>query len=440
MDFLVAFVIFLVCMITSVIKGFSMAIPLLIGFFAFAAVALRRGCSVRDIAGLTCKGIKKGLVVVLVMVCIGVLTAMWRYGGTILFFVYYGVSIITPKVFILAAFVLSAVLSYALGTSFGVSGTMGVILMSIAVAGGADTVITGGAIISGVYFGDRCSYASSSAILTAMLTETDMQKNVPMMMKTGLIPIGTAAVLYAILSFTHPMNATDPVILSVIRENYSVAWPTVIPALIMFILPLFKVDVKITMLISAACAFGTAVALQGVSVQDALVACVMGVPGDGTELGDMLAGGGIKSMFEICLILMISCSYSEIFEAADMLAPVTKKMSGMMNRIGRFASVTIVGILSCAVFCNQTIGDIVTVNVVKDAYKEVGGTPEEFAMDIENSLIVLAGIVPWCLACKVPLTLIGADFSSAPYAFSLYLIPIMYFFLKKLYFKNPGKM
>ncbi len=439
MDFLIAFAIFLTCMLGSVIKGFSMVIPLFIGLVAFSAVAFRRGCRLKEILKLIFKGVKKGMVVVLVMVCIGILTAMWRYGGTILFFVYYGVSIITPKVFILAAFLLSAILSYALGTSFGVSGTMGIILMSIAIAGGADTVITGGAILSGVYFGDRCSYASSSAILTAMLTDTDIQKNVPLMLKTGMPTILLVTLLYAVLSFTHPMNSANPEILDMIRSNYSVAWPTVIPALIMFVLPLFKVDVKITMLISAACAFGTAVLLEAVTPLAALKACVFGVLKDGTQLGDMLSGGGITSMLEICVILMISCSYSEIFQEANMLAPVTAKMTAMMKKFGRFTTVGVVGLLSCMVFCNQTIGDIVTVNVTKTAHEESGGSHEEFAMDIENSLIVLAGLVPWCLACKVPLALIGADFSSLPFAFSLYLLPIIYFFTKRWYFKNLGK-
>lgn len=441
MDFLIAFLVFAAAMVASVITGFSMVIPLVVGYFAFSAVALHRGCKIRQVGTFTMEGFKKGSVVALVMLCIGFLTAMWRAGGTILFFVYYGVSLITPSIFILAAFLLCALLSYALGTSFGVSGTMGVILMSIALAGGADPVITGGAIISGVYFGDRCSYASSSAILTAMLTDTDMEHNVPMMMKTAFLPIGLATVIYGVISFMHPMTGSDPEILREISENYSVAWPTVIPAIVMFVLPLLKVDVKITMLISAACAAVNAVLLQGMTPGATLLACIMGVKGNGTELGDMLAGGGLISMLEICVIILLSCSYSAIFDGADMLAPISQKMAGMMNRLGRFLSVTIVGMLSCMVFCNQTIADIVTSNLMKDAYRECGGSDMEFAMDIENSLIVFAGMVPWCLACKVPLTLIGAQWSSIPYAFTLYMIPLFYLFTKRLFFKSTvGKM
>ncbi|MBR6014871.1 MAG: hypothetical protein IK059_02200 [Firmicutes bacterium] len=442
MDFLIAFIIFLASMTASVIWNFSMLIPLVIGYFAFSAVAIHRGLKPKDIVGCTARGFKKGFIVIIVMLCIGVLTAMWRAGGTILWFVYYGVQIITPHVFILVAFLLCAILSYALGTSFGVAGTMGYILMTIGAASGANLVLTGGAIMSGIYFGDRCSYASSSAILTAMLTETDMQKNVPMMLKTGWIPIGSAAVLYGVLSYFYPMTNTDTSwILTSITDDYNISWPLVVPALIMFILPLFRLPIWLTMLISAGIGFICAVFVQGDSALATLIACFAGVTEARGEMGQLLLGGGMISMVEVSAILILSCSYSEIFESADMLKSVTEKMEKMIGRLGRFLSTYIIGIASCAIFCNQTIGDIVTVNVIGKAHKASGGTPDEFAMDIENSLILSAGIVPWCLACKVPLALMGAGISSVPFAFSLYFIPIYYYFAKKRFFKeSKGKL
>ncbi len=442
MDFLIAFIIFLASMTASIIWNFSMLIPLVIGYFAFAAVALHRGGSVKGIFNDTKNGFKKGLVVIQVMLCIGVLTAMWRASGTILWFVYYGVQIITPHVFILVTFLLCAILSYALGTSFGVAGTMGYILMTIGAASGANLVLTGGAVMSGIYFGDRCSYASSSAILTAMLTKSDMQKNVPMMLKTGWIPIGAAAALYALLSYLYPMTNTDiDWILSAITSDYSVAWPLVIPALIMFILPLFKLPIWIIMLISAGTAYLCAVFIQGMGPLDTLIACFAGVTEGRGRMGELLLGGGMISMVEVSVILVLSCSYSEIFESSDMLKNVTAKMSEMIGKIGRFASTFIIGTLGCAVFCNQTIGDIVAVNVLDKAYRVSGGSSDEFAMDIENSLILTAGMIPWCLACKVPLELIGADVRSVPFGFSLYFIPIYYYFAKKRYkWNTEGKL
>ena len=99
-----------------------------------------------------------------------------------------GVKLVAPGLFLVVAFLLCVALSYVLGTSYGVSSTMGVILMALARSGGVDPIITAGVILSGVYFGDRCSPASSAASLVAAVTDTDLYQNVRQMLRTGLLP------------------------------------------------------------------------------------------------------------------------------------------------------------------------------------------------------------------------------------------------------------
>lgn len=45
-------------------------------------------------------------------------------------------------------------------------------------------------------------------------------------------------------------------------------------------------------------------------------------------------------------------------------------------------------------------------------------------LDIENSAILEAGLVPWCIACSVPLAMLGADYRSALAGFYLWLVPL----------------
>lgn len=68
-------------------------------------------------------------------------------------------------------------MSYAIGTSFGIAGTVGVIFIALARSGGVDPVIAAGVIMSGVYFGDRCSPVSSSANMVAGITDTKIYDN-----------------------------------------------------------------------------------------------------------------------------------------------------------------------------------------------------------------------------------------------------------------------
>ena len=93
-------------------------------------------------------GAKTALPVVVVMLCIGCLTALWRASGTIAYCVYYGLELISPRLFLMIAFLLPLVLSFLLGTSFGVCGTAGVVLMVLARGGGVDLLLTETACLS----------------------------------------------------------------------------------------------------------------------------------------------------------------------------------------------------------------------------------------------------------------------------------------------------
>ena len=188
MALLIAFLVFLVSMISAIFTGYSMIIALLIGLVAFSTAAARKGFGLKELGVMALDGAKGSLIVIEVMCVIGFVTASWRVSGTITIFVYYGMRIITPSLFLLIAFLLSCLLSYSLGTSFGVAGTVGVIFMTLARSGGVDPVITAGVLMSGVYFGDRGSPVSSSANMVAGITGTKIFDNVRLMMKTAVVP------------------------------------------------------------------------------------------------------------------------------------------------------------------------------------------------------------------------------------------------------------
>ena len=73
---------------------------------------------------------------------------------------------------------------------------------------------------------------------------------------------------------------------------------------------------------------------------------------------------------------------------------------------------------------------------MKQPYLDGGGTKEELAIDMENSVILIACFIPWSIGCSVPLALLGADFTSLPFAVFMYLVPICYLFTKKKWFNN----
>ena len=45
------------------------------------------------------------------------------------------------------------------------------------------------------------------------------------------------------------------------------------------------------------------------------------------------------------------------------------------------------------------------------------------AIDIANSMVTLVGLCPWCIACAVPLSMLGVGIEALPWAAFLYLLP-----------------
>ena len=55
-------------------------------------------------------------------------------------------------------------------------------------------------------------------------------------------------------------------------------------------------------------------------------------------------------------------------------------------------------------------------------------------MDIANTGVTLAGLVPWCIACAVPLSMLGVGVETLPFAALLYTIPLCFLVTKQKFY------
>jgi len=462
MSLVIAFIIFIASMILMLITGHSMVWALLIGLVLFAALGVRRltkgeapngsqddardgstpgmpaGQAVKELAASSWVSIRDSLIVIEVMLIIGLITAAWRISGTITVFVFYGMKVIVPPLFLIIAFLLSCLLSYALGTSFGVAGTVGVIFMALARSGGVDPLITAGVLMSGIYFGDRASPVSSSANMVAGITKTEILTNVRIMMKTGTLPFILTLAVYCVLSFLHPISHVDDQLIATFQQEFTLSPWGFLPAVIMLALPLMKVGVIWSIAISVAASGVIAFAVEHIPAWEICKVLIFGYHPSGEGLSAILDGGGLISMIEIAIILIISCAYSGIFGRTGMLDGLLSLISRCCTKTGRFITSLIVGLASCVLFCNQTIATLMCNDLLTKPYLDTGGNRQELAIDIENSTIVIVGLVPWAIACSVPLTFFGVGYGALPWSVYLYLIPVCYIFTKKHWFSDKA--
>lgn len=436
MSIFICFALFLLAMIACMVTGVDMTFALVLGIVLFGIIALRRGYTVCEIWQMMwCEG-RKLVSVLGVFLCIGAITALWRSCGTIAYFIYHGVQIITPPVFVLVAFLLTCLLSYALGTSFGVVGTAGIILMALARSGGINELLTAGAVMSGAYFGDRCSPASSSALLVAAVTETKLYDNLRNMRLSGWLPLGVTTAVYAVLSVCNPIQTVDETLLAALCEHFSISLWTLLPAVLMLVLPLLRVPIRTTLLLSSLAAFAVSVLVQGMGVGETLRAAILGYEVESGMLREILSGGGAISMLKSSVMVMCTGLFAGLLTGAGAMDVMKGKVKLAARKWGLFGAATAVSIVAGAVFCNQSILCMMGYPLLRESYAVRGASKEEMALDMENSGVVLAALIPWNIACSIPHQMLGVGAGTVLYTVLLYMIPLCYAVTKKRLMKK----
>jgi NhaC family Na+:H+ antiporter len=228
--------------------------------------------------------------------------------------------------------------------------------MILARSGGVNPLIAAGAIMSGAYFGDRCSPASSAAALTANLSNVNQKAYMKMMLKTSVFPVILALAAFIFLSVKNPINTANTAVLSALSNSFNLSWYVVLPAVIILILPWFRVSVLNAIVASGIAALILAWLSQGQPLPEAIKACFFGYTAASETLGNVLSGGGVFSVVKVMLIVLLSSTYSGIFDGTGMLKPLQEKIGEMADKIGLFPTQIITSVFSSGVFCNQTIG------------------------------------------------------------------------------------
>lgn len=424
-----------VMLMFCVYKGIYLLYPLIIGLFIFIYVAVRRGFKLNQLLDMILKSSRKSFMIISILILIGAITAVWRASGTISFLVYYGIRLMNPSYFILYAFLMSSVVSLLLGSSFGTVGTIGSILMVMVKGGDINTSMVAGAIISGAYFGDRISPVSSSANLVAAVTNTELYTNIRNMFKTTVVPYVLTIVLYAVLSVRNPLHLGESQLTEEIINAFNLSWIVVIPALIILVLAAFRVEVKLSMVVSIICGIVIAVFVQQTEISDIFRFIIFGYEmGGQTLLGNIIKGGGIISMLSASMIILVAFALSGIFEGTSLLEEVELWIKKMSDKVGLFAAMIITSIITGSFGCSQTLALMLAYQLMKKAYDSAGVDKHELAIDIENTAIVMSAMIPWNIAGAVPAATLSVDASFVLYSFYLYILPLTNLLAKRFRF------
>jgi len=412
--------IFAISLIFCIVYDISILTALVFGFFLFFGYGLLQKHSFREMVQMALSGVKTVKNILITFLLIGIITAIWRACGTIPYVVYYATQVCHPNLMVLITFLLCCLISALTGTAFGAAATMGVICVTMATSMGIPILYSGGAVLAGSFFGDRCSPMSTSALLVSTLTKTDLYRNIGSMVKTSVVPFLISCAVYALLGRGIGADYDTSQIQSLFANNFVLHPAALIPAAVIVLFSCFRIHVRITMSVSILCGMAVALLIQQLSLTELFSIALLGYQPTDPEVAALLSGGGIQSMVKVFCIVCLSSCYSGMFNGTGLLEGFRGSLYRLSRKITPFGSILLTSIITVMVSCNQTLAIMLTHQLCMDAEPD----PETMAIDLENTTVVIAPLIPWSIAGAVPLSTVGAPTASIFTACYLYLLPL----------------
>lgn len=412
--------IFTVMIVCCIIADYSIIYALAAGLVMFMVYGHSKGFSWTQLLHMAFKGIKTARNVLILFIMIGMLTAVWRASGTIAAIISYASFFIKPSIILLMTFWLNAAISALIGTAFGTAATMGVICATMATALGIPPMLVGGAVLSGVFFGDRWSPLSTSCMLVTEITQTNIYDNLRRMFRTCLVPFVITSLAYGIIGYFITIQGELIDLNAIFAQEFIIHPLALLPAVVVILLASNKVNVKKAMSISSIIAIALCLFLQNQSLPEIISTIIYGYKAKTSAAAPLVNGGGVVSMLRVALIILISSSYSDIFQQTGLLNSIKLYIAKLGQSITKFGAVLVISVLTSAIACNQTLAVMLTHQICKDNIP----TKEQMALYLEDTVIVIAPLIPWSIAGAVPLASANAPMTSYFFAFYLFLLPL----------------
>lgn len=419
----------------SVFKDFTPHIPLACGIAITGIFVFIRKGTWQSMQNHFMRVIKIGLPAVMILMGFGMLIAAWIVAGTVPTILYYGFNFFTPGNFLFIVCILCSVISLATGTSWGTAGTIGIAMMGIGEGLGIPAGITAGAVLSGALFGDKMSPFSDTTNLTPAAAEVDLWDHIRGMMPTTVPATIISLGLYAWLGYQYSDNALNAEVIKQIQDtigaNYHISLITLLPAVIVIGAAVFKMPALSTAYLGVIAAAVLAVFIQDTSVKELFNILQNGVKSDtGFELVDsLLSRGGVMSMTWVVSLTMFALGFVGSLEYYGTLRAILNKINHVIRtRLGLIGT-TYTGVIGVGVL----IGDVYTTLVLpgrlmKDKYDELGYRKTTLTRAVEDCGTMLSPIIPWNMGGSFFAATLGvATLTYAPYAFALWLSPLIGF-------------
>ena len=424
-SFLIALVpiLILVCLLVLNVKIYgedatygSNQIALIIATGIAAVIGIRLGFSWKKLEKGIVKSIKSALPAILILLLIGALAGTWMISGIVPTMIYYGLEIIHPSIFLVAACIVSAIVAMATGSSWSTIATVGLALIGVGEALGFHLPMVAGAIISGAYFGDKMSPLSDTTNLAPAMAGTDLFTHIRYMALTTIPSIALTLIIFLILGFTIETKtdaANVASIMETIEGKFYVSPVLLLVPVIVVVLIVKKVSAVPALLIASLLGAVAAVIFQpGIIAQVAGETSSYGMASykasmnamfskvsileEGHSMERLLSTKGMEGMMNTIWLIICAMAFGGVMEACGLLQKITTSVVKLAKSTGSLIATT----AGTCVFFNATASDqylaiVVPGRMFADTYEERGLAPQNLSRTLEDSGTVTSVLFPW---------------------------------------------
>lgn len=387
-------------LIILIALGADVTIAALAALFVMIIFCMYIGYDWSKVDAAMAEGVRQIATAAMIMLLVGCMVAVWMSSGTIPTLLYYGMKIITPRLFLPICFILPAFMAVCAGTSWGSISTIGVVLCGMAEGLGIPVAMAAGAVISGAFFGDKMSPLSDTTLLAASSCEVPLFTHIKSMWYTTIPGTIICLVVYTILG----MNASGQIDGALVDElsnglssSFNISPIHIIPVLLVLILSVKQVPAFI--------AFGTgigsgiiwAMIFQGRGFIENLGYIMNGFSIEsGVESVDTLVNrGGFSSMLSLVGILLVLGMLSGLFSESGVLNILVNKLSKKLNTPGTIMLGVWVSSLIICLIGGQYPAIAITAVAFKDVCDDMDINRAVLSRTLEDVGTMVAAIIPW---------------------------------------------
>ncbi|RWR11970.1 Na+/H+ antiporter NhaC [Siminovitchia fortis] len=409
----------------------GMFIPLLGGIVASAIVGLMAGFKWAELEKFIAQGVARALPAIFILFLIGAIIGTWILSGVIPTIIYYGLGMLSPKIFLPAVAFITGIVSMTLGSSFTSLATVGLALMAIGAGLGFPAPIVAGAVISGSFLGDKLSPLSDTTNIAPVMADTDLFSHIRHMMWDTIPAFAISLILYWVVGLNYSTGVTSDGKVQEIMQELDKLFLINPLLLLLPLLTLYIVYKRLPAVPSLIFIIALG-ALAALFVQGSNITQMVNVMTDGYKvdsgietIDSLLNRGGITSMLPTIGLVVLATGLGGILDGTGAFRRIIETVANKIKSTGSLilstiASTFLVGLASG----EQYLSIILPARTFRDKYKERGLDTKNLSRCVEAAGTVGINLIPWSVTSLFASQVLGVSPTAfIPFSFFAFLVP-----------------